>query len=281
MADRQDQFILGLLNAITKLTGGAVHVCKAPECGDPRQPQWTEFRWTEFAGPHPAGLVGHTFTSSIRSVRHKTVWYVELPGRDCDRRTSDNRQIGCATHDFVSPARSSKSRDCLRPAIGASIDELVAGELTVTTTFERFPVPFSPVEPPPAHHAFLGRYHTQISVLEEGNEREFLGWQKPGFDKFSTTRVFASSMFPIKSSPSRRAPAEASGPWFRSGLTKRSCHWTSYRLSCCGHLIVKDTDQAQQLGALELEEEDLALCTFVCPGKVRIRLTPSREPDHD
>ncbi|HCK70002.1 MAG TPA: NADH:ubiquinone reductase (Na(+)-transporting) subunit A, partial [Planctomycetaceae bacterium] len=32
-------------------------------------------------------------------------------------------------------------------------------------------------------------------------------------------------------------------------------------------LIVGDTDTAQQLGALELDEEDLALCTFVCPGK--------------
>ena len=32
-------------------------------------------------------------------------------------------------------------------------------------------------------------------------------------------------------------------------------------------LIVQDTEQAQQLGALELDEEDLALCTFVCPGK--------------
>ena len=32
-------------------------------------------------------------------------------------------------------------------------------------------------------------------------------------------------------------------------------------------LITRDTEQAQLLGALELEEEDLALCTFVCPGK--------------
>ena len=28
-----------------------------------------------------------------------------------------------------------------------------------------------------------------------------------------------------------------------------------------------DTDSAQALGCLELDEEDLALCTFVCPGK--------------
>jgi Na+-transporting NADH:ubiquinone oxidoreductase subunit A len=32
-------------------------------------------------------------------------------------------------------------------------------------------------------------------------------------------------------------------------------------------LISGDTDSAQQLGCLELGEEDLALCSFVCPGK--------------
>ena len=32
-------------------------------------------------------------------------------------------------------------------------------------------------------------------------------------------------------------------------------------------ILVKDTDSAQQLGVLELDEEDLALCSFVCPGK--------------
>jgi len=32
-------------------------------------------------------------------------------------------------------------------------------------------------------------------------------------------------------------------------------------------LITGDTAQAQDLGVLELDEEDLALCTYVCPGK--------------
>ena len=32
-------------------------------------------------------------------------------------------------------------------------------------------------------------------------------------------------------------------------------------------LIVSDTSTAQELGCLELDEEDLALCTYVCPGK--------------
>jgi len=32
-------------------------------------------------------------------------------------------------------------------------------------------------------------------------------------------------------------------------------------------LITDDSDQARLLGCLELDEEDLGLCTFVCPGK--------------
>ena len=33
-------------------------------------------------------------------------------------------------------------------------------------------------------------------------------------------------------------------------------------------LLIRDTDQAQALGCLELEPEDLALCSYVCPGKL-------------
>ena len=32
-------------------------------------------------------------------------------------------------------------------------------------------------------------------------------------------------------------------------------------------LIIGDVDRAERLGCLELDEEDLALCTFACPGK--------------
>ena len=32
-------------------------------------------------------------------------------------------------------------------------------------------------------------------------------------------------------------------------------------------LEIGDLERAEKLGALELDEEDLALCSFVCPGK--------------
>ena len=31
--------------------------------------------------------------------------------------------------------------------------------------------------------------------------------------------------------------------------------------------VIGDTEAAQKLGVLELEEEDLALCTYSCPSK--------------
>jgi Na+-transporting NADH:ubiquinone oxidoreductase subunit A len=38
-------------------------------------------------------------------------------------------------------------------------------------------------------HAFLGRFHLQISVVKEGREKELFGWVMPGKDKFSITRT--------------------------------------------------------------------------------------------
>ena len=114
---------------------------------------------------------------------------------------------------------------------------------------------------------YLGRFHNQVSVLEEGNHREFLGWQKPGGDKFSITRIYLGSwlsgkLFPLTTSTggSRRAmvPVET---------YERVMPLDILPTQLLRSLITGDTDEAQALGALELDEEDLALCTFVCPGK--------------
>ena len=47
-------------------------------------------------------------------------------------------------------------------------------------------------------HAFLGRYHVQVSVLLEGREKEMFGWIAPGSDKFSVTRTFLSHLAPSR-----------------------------------------------------------------------------------
>ena len=104
-------------------------------------------------------------------------------------------------------------------------------------------------------------------MLEEGNEREFLGWQKPGFDKFSVTRVFASAGMPNQKFAFTTSTGGSERSMVPLGTYEKVMPLDILPTQLLRALIYRDTDEAQMLGALELEEEDLALCTFVCPGK--------------
>ena len=155
----------------------------------------------------------------------------------------------------------------LETRIGADISQLVDGEYDAAIKVRQISgsVLCGRTAKPP--HNFLGRYHTQISVIQEGDEREFLGWQKPGFDKFSTTRVFASTMLPNQKFAFTTSTGGSERAMVPLGTYEKVMPLDILPTQLLRALIVRDTDQAQQLGALELEEEDLALCTFVCPGK--------------
>ena len=114
---------------------------------------------------------------------------------------------------------------------------------------------------------YLGRYHTQVSVIREGGERHFLGWLAPGMKDYSATNVFVSSFFKKRSfsfsssqhgSPRAMIPIQSYQDVMPMDILM---------VPLLRYLLVRDTDRAQQLGCLGLDEEDLALCTFLCPSK--------------
>ena len=116
-------------------------------------------------------------------------------------------------------------------------------------------------------HGFLGRYHQQVSVLAEGREREFMGWLGAGFSKFSTVPTFASRLIPGRrfsftttTNGSRRAIVP-------TGMFEKVLPFDILPTPLMRALIMRDVERAEELGCLELDEEDLALCTFVCTGK--------------
>ena len=123
------------------------------------------------------------------------------------------------------------------------------------------------------HHAkdnfsFLGRYHDQVTLLKEGKEREFLGWSSPGFEKFSVKPSFISKLFPAKLfdfSTSTHGSPRAMVP---TGNYESVMPLDILATQLLRSLITNQTDLSQKLGCLELDEEDLALCTFVDHGKV-------------
>ncbi|QEF99000.1 Na(+)-translocating NADH-quinone reductase subunit A [Stieleria maiorica] len=264
MADRKDQFILGL-TAITKLTDGAVHVCKAPGSEIPGGAV-EGVTVTEFGGPHPAGLVGTHIHELDPVGPNKSVWYlgyqdVMAIGALLTTGKLDVRRVISLAGPVIGKPRLLETR------LGADISQLTEGEFDAGIKVRQISgsVLCGRTANPP--HNFLGRYHTQISVIAEGDEREFLGWQKPGFDKFSTTRVFASSMLPNQKFAFTTSTGGSERAMVPLGTYEKVMPLDILPTQLLRALIVRDTDQAQQLGVLELEEEDLALCTFVCPGK--------------
>ena len=109
-----------------------------------------------------------------------------------------------------------------------------------------------------------------MTVLEEGAHREFLGWQRPGLEKYSVTGAFVGSWlanifskrfkFNTNTNGSKRAMVPI-------GSYEKIMPLDILPTQLLRALISRDTEDAQALGCLELEEEDLSLCTYCCPGK--------------
>ena len=118
-----------------------------------------------------------------------------------------------------------------------------------------------------APNNYLGRYHTQVTVLREGTHRELLGWALPGFDKFSITRAFASAVSGLSNKGFTTSTEGSVRAIVPIGMYEKVMPLDIIATPLLKALLVNDTDTAQQLGCLELDEEDLSLCTFVCPGK--------------
>lgn len=263
MTGRKEQFTLGL-QALTQLTDGSVFVCKGEEAEIPGD-GIDGIQVESFSGPHPSGLVGTHIHLLDPVGPTKTVWYIGYQdvcaiGSLFQAGTLDVRRVISLAGPVVKQPRLLETR------MGASVTELVEGEFEDVKVR---PISGSVLcgRTAIAPHNYLGRYHNQISILAEGDQREFLGWQKPGFDKFSVTRVFASAALPGKKfafSTSTHGSERAMVPL---GTYEKVMPLDILPTQLLRSLIYRDTDEAQQLGALELEEEDVALCTFVCPGK--------------
>jgi len=256
-------FHCGLL-AVSRLLNGFVYLCRRP--GPPLPGEELEkVRVATFQGPHPAGLPG-THIHFIDPVRQgKTVWHI-------------NYQDVAAIGSFFLSGRLPLERcislagpmvrrpRLLKTRIGASLADLTVDELngennrliSGSVLAGRHAL---------AAECFLGRFHQQVTVLPDTGPRQLLGWARPGRKTFSLTRAFLGAFWP---------PREFQFIPFLHGGKRAIVPIGGYEkvmpldllpTFLLKALIIGDLEQAEALGALELAEEDLALCTFVCPGK--------------
>ncbi|MFC1503234.1 Na(+)-translocating NADH-quinone reductase subunit A [Pseudomonadota bacterium] len=260
--EQSDAFVAGL-TLLSRLTSEKVFVCKSAAS----LPRSTEANVEEhvFNGPHPAGIVGTHIHMLFGADVANVAWHINYQDVIAFGKLFQTGEL--YTDRVVALAGPVVNNPRLvRTQIGASTaqitdSEMMPGELRVLSGSVLNGV--HAVGP----HAYLGRYHLQVSALREGYEKEFLGWIVPGKNKFSVTRSFLSHLF--------------SGQLFNMTTTMNGSERAMVPIGnyekvmpldieptlLLRDLCAGDSDSAQLLGALELDEEDLALCTFVCPGK--------------
>jgi Na+-transporting NADH:ubiquinone oxidoreductase subunit A len=104
-------------------------------------------------------------------------------------------------------------------------------------------------------------------VIEEDKHRELLGWQMPGFDKHSVTRLFLSFALPFKKFDMTSNTHGSPRAFVPVGNFEKVMPLDMMASPLVKSLLSNDVEMAIQLGVLELDEEDLGLFNYVCPGK--------------
>ncbi|MBW8191782.1 Na(+)-translocating NADH-quinone reductase subunit A [Neiella marina] len=261
ISERADDFKNGL-KVLTALAQGPVYVCKAAGADIPVAGAAEAH---EFAGPHPSGLTGthiHHLRPASANIQVWSLNYQDVIAFGSSFTSGEldvSRVISVAGPEVKEPK-------IVRTQVGASTEELIAGnihdkDIRVISGSVLAGTKAS------GGHAYLGRYHLQVSVLLEGTEKEFMGWVAPGADKFSVTRSFLSHILPAKLFDLTTSTGGSDRAMVPIGNYERVMPLDILPTLLLRDLIAGDLDSAQQLGCLELDEEDLALCSFVCPGK--------------
>lgn len=263
-AENKDAFETGL-RAVSKLTAGPTYLCRAQGSAISANSQ-SEVRVEEFAGAHPAGNAGTHIHILEGAARSHVVWHIGLQDVIAIGHLFKTGRLHVDRIIALAGPQVSKPQ-LLRTRIGASTDLLTAGELKEG---ENRVISGSVLSGRAARgdvFGYLGRYHQQISVVREGREREFLGWLTPGGDRFSVTRAFLSGLFRGRRFDFTTSTMGSPRAMVPIGLYEKVMPLDILPSYLLRALIMGDVERAEQLGCLELDEEDLALCSFVCPGK--------------
>lgn len=262
IAEEAEAFTAGL-KAITVLTEGKTHLCHADGASVPGG-DIEGVEAAAFAGPHPAGLAG-THIHFLHALNpEQPVWTIGYQDVIAiGRLLTTGHYDGSCVVSLAGPVCGNPR--LVRTVTGASMAEVAADDL-----------PDMPVRMISGSvlsgragegvSGYLGRYARQITLIEEDKKQIPMGWIRPMFAKYAVQPVLGSAMarreFPLTSNLNGGRRAMVPIGTFENLMPQDYLPTQLLRA-----LLVMDTDQAQLLGAMELDEEDLGLVGFACPAK--------------
>lgn len=265
LSDYQKEFQAGL-NVLTRLTQGAVNLCFSVNSQSPALTEAKNVQIHKFAGPHPCGNVSTHIFHVDPIQKGELIWYVEA---------WDVVRIGELFLKGVYPSEkfvvvtgeAALERRYYKTIEGAPLEELLKGcDFGKIRCISGSVLSGRDV----GAEGFVGFYHSQVTAIPEGGQREFLGWLRPGLDKYTFSRTYLSALkidseFSLDTGKKGSDRAIVLNNIYDDLITLQIPTYFLLRAILSG-----DVDEAERLGILECDEEDFALCSFACPSKTEV-----------
>ncbi|MEX0284795.1 MAG: Na(+)-translocating NADH-quinone reductase subunit A [Paracoccaceae bacterium] len=252
------------VEAVAALTDGNTYLCQ----GDGAALPGADVQGVEaatFTGPHPAGLAGTHIHFLSPPTANTFVWTIGYQDVIVIGRLLLTGQYDASCVVSLAGPQCADPR-LVRTVAGASMTDLAANDLSGDVPVRMISGSVLSGRAGEGASAYLGRYARQITLIEEDRKQIPMGWIRPMFAKYAVQPVlgsaFANREFPLTSNLNGGRRAMVPLGTFEALMPQDYLPTQLLRA-----LLVMDTDQAQLLGALELDEEDLGLVGFACPAK--------------
>ncbi len=260
------------IEVLKKLTAGKVHLgLRAGTDGVLNKVDNAEQHL--FKGPHPAGNVGVQISRIDPIKKGETVWTVDaqnlaIIGRLFNTGRVDMMKIIAMSGPQVADPcylkimggaeiKSFVMNSNIKPQKEGRTVRIVGGNALTGRIVGR--------------DEFMPFYSNQITVLEEGDHYELLGWIAPRFNKFSVSRTYFSWLCPRKKYNLDTNLNGGHRSIVMTGLWDKYVPMDIYPMYLVKACIAGDIDKMENLGIYEVLPEDFALCDFVDPSKTEVQ----------
>ena len=221
-----------------------------------------------FSGPHPSGNVSVHISRLAPINKGEIVWYV-LPqdiltiGRLFLTGKHDTTRLVALTGSEVKHKQYYKTRtgvsiaDMVKDNVANGKLRYISGNVLTGDKIDK--------------NGFVGFYHSQVTVIPEGNYYELFGWALPGFGKFSISRTYPSFLYPNKKYRLDTNLHGGQRAYVMTGMFEKVFPFDIYPLQLIKAILVEDIDLMENLGIYEIDAEDFALCEVIDTSKTEIQ----------
>lgn len=221
-----------------------------------------------FQGPHPAGNVGVQIhhIKPISSV-DDCVWTCNVQAVVTIGKLFLEKKISPEIIVAVAGCLENKNK-YYRTIIGASFQSILNSEININNRYISGDVLTGQNS---TNNPFIGFYDNLLTIITEANEYKLLGWFRPGFNQESNSKSFISKYLPKKNFKYTTNQNGSIRAFIATDLYKEVLPMDIYPVFLLKSILAEDISEMEGLGILEVAEEDLALCEYVCPSKIDIQ----------